>query len=176
MKPLAGDVAGDLLRLIRAVAEQDRCISAKLLAKAAAEQLVNGPAGCLAEDVPQGNVDGAHGLDGSPLPAVEDGAFVHAMDEPIDLERVLAHHALGQAAADLMRQRRVNDCLGDHRRRVRLADADDAGVGGDLDDQRFLAAVGAFIDIGKTQMNRFDLGDFHNGAFLMASRERKRPE
>ena len=49
-------------------------------------------------------------------------------------------------------------------RRIDLADADDAGVGVDLDDQRLLAAVAALVDIGQTQVDRFDAGDFHGAA------------
>ena len=38
----------------------------------------------------------------------------------------------------------------------------------DLDDQGFLAAVAALIDIGQAQMNGFDAGDFHGqGRFLL---------
>ena len=69
--------------------------------------------------------------------------------------------ALGQAAANLVRQRRLDDRLGHQRRRIDLADADDAGVGVDLDDERFLAAVAALVDVGQAQVDRLDAGDFH---------------
>ena len=45
--------------------------------------------------------------------------------------------------------------------RIDLADADDAGVGVDLDDERLLAAVAALVDVGQAQVDGFDAGDFH---------------
>ena len=80
-------------------------------------------------------------------------AFVHAMNEPIDLERILAEDALGQAAADFVRQGASMMALATVRGRIDLADADDAGVGVDLDDQRFLAAVAALVDVGQAQVD-----------------------
>ena len=103
---LADQFAADALRLGRRVAEQDGGVGAELLAEAAAQQLVDRPFRRLADDVPQGDLDAAHRLDDRSLPAEEDRAFVHAVDEAIDLEGILADDALGQAAANLVRQRR----------------------------------------------------------------------
>src|SRR5205807_2146354 len=89
---LLHQIATDALRLRRRVAEQDRRIGAKLLTKAAAEKLKDRPLRRLAENVPKRNLDGAHRLDGRALPAVEDRAFIHAMNEPVDLKRVLPNH------------------------------------------------------------------------------------
>ena len=47
------------------------------------------------------------------------------------------------------------------RRPIDFAYADDARIGVDLDDQRVLAAVATLIDDGETQMDGFDVGDFH---------------
>ncbi len=160
-KALLHQPGADALGLGRRVAEQDGGVGAERLAETAAEELVDRPFRRLADDVPQGDLDAAHRLDDRPLPAEEDRALVHAVDEAVDLERVLADDALGQAAAYLVRQRRLDDRLGDERRRVGLADAGDAGVGMDLDDQRLLAAVAALVDIGQTQMDRLNTGDFH---------------
>src|SRR5207248_202740 len=128
---------------------------------AAAEQLIDRPARRLAHDVPQGDLDAAHRLDDGALPAEKDGAFVHGVDEPIDLEGVLADDALGQAAADLVAQGRLDDGAGDVRGGIDLADADEARVGVDLDDEGLLAAVAALVDLGQAQVDGFDAGDLH---------------
>src|SRR5438128_957800 len=41
------------------------------------------------------------------------------------------------------------------------AHADEPDIGMDLDDQRLLAAVAAFVDIGQTQVDGFDTCDLH---------------
>jgi len=102
------------------------------LRKPAAEQLIDGALDRFANDVPQRDLDATHGLDDGPLSAVKDRAFVHAMDEPIDLERVLAEHALGEPARDFVGERRVDDRLGNRRRRIDFADAADANIGVEL--------------------------------------------
>ena len=158
---LIGQGPADTLGVAGRVAEQDRRIGTEFLAKPTAEQLINGPADRLADDVPQGDLDAAHRLSGRPLPAEKDGPFVHAMDEAVDLEGILAQDALGQPTANLVGQGCVNDGLGDGRRRVDLAEADDARIGVNLDDQRFLAAVTAFVDVRQPQMDGFHLGNFH---------------
>ena len=69
--------------------------------------------------------------------------------------------ALGQASADLVRQGRLDDRLGDVRGGLDLADAREAGVGVDLDDERLLAAVAALVDVGGAEVDRLDAGDLH---------------
>src|SRR5581483_7049687 len=70
---------------------------------------------------------------------------------------------LRQAAGDLVRERRLDDRLGDRRGRIDLADADEARVGVDLDDERLLAAVAALVDLGQAQVDRLDARDLHGG-------------
>src|SRR5262249_35441733 len=115
---LAGQFAADALRLGRRVAEEDRGVGPELLTEAAAEEVGDLPLGRVATDVPQGDLDPAHGLDGGPLPAEENRALVHAVDEAVDLEGVLAEDALGQAATNLVRQGCLDDGLGHQRRGV----------------------------------------------------------
>src|SRR5262249_37077046 len=126
-----------------------RCIGAKGFAKTAAQELIHGAFDRLAEDVPKGNLDAAHRLDGSTLAAEEDRTLVHTVNETVDLDGVLPQDTLSQPAADLVRQGRFDDRLGHQRRGIDLADPDDAGVGVDLDDQRLLTAVAALVDVGK---------------------------
>src|SRR5262249_55295145 len=160
---LACELAGDAFGLGRSVAEQDRSIGPERFLEASPQELVDRLAGGLADDVPEGDFDAAHGLDGRPLPTKENRALVHQMNEPIDLEGVLAQNALSQAAANLVRQGRLDDRLGHQGGRIDLTDAADAGIGVHLDDQRFLAAVAALVDLGQTQVNGFDVGDLHGG-------------
>ena len=47
-------------------------------------------------DVPQGNVDPAHGVDGRTLTTIIDGAPVHLVPEPVDFERILANEDAAQ--------------------------------------------------------------------------------
>jgi len=74
------------------------------------------------------------------------------MNEAVDLESVLADHALGEAAANLVREGRLDDGLGDEGGRIDLAEPDEAVGGVDLDDERFLAAVAALIYVGEAQV------------------------
>ena len=97
------------------------------------------------------------------------------MHQAVDFERVLPQHALGQAAADLVRQRRLDDRPGDVRGRIDLADADQAGVGVDLHDQGFLAAIAALVDVGEAEVNGLDAGDFHGGVAGKVRAQKKVP-
>src|SRR5439155_9197518 len=81
--------AGRALGLGGRVAEEVGGVGAELLAEAAAQELVDRPAGRLADDVPQGDLDAAHRLDDRTLPAEEDRALVHPVDQAVDLKRIL---------------------------------------------------------------------------------------
>src|SRR5262249_9797055 len=61
----------------------------------------------------------------------------------------------------------------DMSRGIHLADTDEIGVGVDLDDERLLAAVAAFVDFGETQVDGFDLGDFHVRWFVRLAAVRR---
>src|SRR5260370_7519295 len=95
---------------------------------AGAEQAIDRQLGDLAGDVPQRDVDAADRLHDEAAPAVLPGAREHLLPEIFDQLRVLANeqrrevffdHRRGDAAAD-----------------PGFADADEATVGLDLDDQR----------------------------------------
>src|SRR5207244_3245128 len=69
---LLDEIAADAFGLLGGVAEEDGRVGAKLLAKAAAEQLIDWPLDRLADDVPQRDLDAGHRLDDRPLPAEKD--------------------------------------------------------------------------------------------------------
>src|SRR5205085_9023801 len=84
-KPLLDQLSTDALRFDRCVAEKNGRIGSEFLAKTATEKLVNWPAGRLAQDVPQGDRNAAHGLDDCALPAEINCSRIHSVNEPVDL-------------------------------------------------------------------------------------------
>ena len=66
-----------------------------------------------------------------------------------------------QASADGVAERPFDDGLRGERRGVHLADAGDAGVGGDFDDECVLPAVALRADDFLRDVDGFDVGDFH---------------
>ena len=95
----------------------------------------------LALDVPECDVEAADRVDRDPAPPEVDEAAVHLLPEPLDVERVLADQDVAQAHGDRVGARRLDERLDELGRRVDLADARDALVGVDPDDQVVLAAV-----------------------------------
>src|SRR5581483_6967255 len=114
-----------------------------------------------AENVPQGDVGAAQGMDGRAAPPEIDGSPVHLLPQPLDVQRVFADEQFPDAAGDAVRERGFKDGLRDMRRRVHLAQSDDSGIGMYLDQQRVLRAVALGLDFRQAQVNRFDFGDFH---------------
>ena len=92
----------------------------------AADQLVDRPAAGLADDVPERDVDAAQRRRRHALAAVVLDAVVEVFPDHLDVERV--------AADDARAELRLDVGLGDRRRAVALAPADDAVGGLDLDD------------------------------------------
>src|SRR5262249_4466116 len=139
LKTLVNQLPADFLGLGRCVAKENGSIGKKCFFETAAKKLIDWPSGGFADDVPQGDLNAAHGLDDSSLTSEVDRPFIHAMNESLDFERILAQNAFRQPAGDLVRQGSFDYSLGDGRRRVHLADAHDAGVCVNLDSERFLA-------------------------------------
>ncbi|MFO1047339.1 MAG: hypothetical protein U1E52_05500 [Geminicoccaceae bacterium] len=133
------------------------------IALLAADQGVDRLAQRLADHVPERDLDAAHRVQHHAAPAVIDRALVHLAPQAADLEGLLADDQRRQARGDLVRGGRFDHRLGDVRRGIDLAYADDAGIGVDADDQRVLAAVGDVgIDrAGRPQQDGLNLGDQH---------------
>ena len=162
-----GKFAGGLGRS----AEERAGVAADLLLEAAAEEFPNGQAEGLALDVPEREVNAAHRVQADAAPAGVDGAVIHLVPEPLGLEGVLADEQMLQTGADGVAERPLDDGLGRERRGVHLADAGDAGVRGDLDDERVLAAVALGADKFLRDVNGFDVRDFHVGQLRMTRRD-----
>ena len=127
----------------------------------AAQQAVDRLAHGLAQDVPERDVDAREHVHAEAAPAVGLRALVEPVPEPVDVERVLADEQALHAARGDRQQRRLDDGLGGRRVGVHLADAGDALVGVDLDDQDALAAVADLPDLGQAEDDRLDIGDQH---------------
>ena len=152
-----GEFAGGLGRR----AEQRAGVAADLFLETAAEEFPDGQAERLALDVPEREVNAAHRVQADAASARVDGAVIHQVPEPLGLERVLADEQMLQASADGMAERPFDDGLRGERRGVHLADAGDAGVGGDFNDERILPAVALRADDFLRDVDGFDVGDFH---------------
>jgi hypothetical protein len=77
----------------------------------------------------------------------------------------LPDQEITQSPGEGVRRRRVDDCPRDLRRRVDLADAVDALVRADANDQVVLAAIGdRAVEAGLPDDDRFDVGDPHEAA------------
>ena len=133
-----------------------------LVQAAPAEQVGDRSACGLAGDVPERHVDCRDDVQRRTATAVVVGAVEHHLPHPVDLQGVLADDQLADATGDRVRRRHLHDRPRDVRRRVRLADADDALVGVHLDEEGVLRPVGtACVDLVQTEHNGLDIGDLH---------------
>ena len=137
-------------------------IGADRLSLRAAEQLVDRLSGRFADNIPEGDVDAAHGVDNDAAPPIINRVFIHALPERCDFEGVLPDEQFAEAARDTVRGRRLDDGFDDIGRGRDFAEADNPGIGVDADDQRVLRAIsGVDIDVGQTEDDGFNIGDFH---------------
>ena len=87
----------------------------------------------------------------------------HPLPEAVDLQWILADEDLAQPPGHGVRRRHLDDRPGQHRRRVGLADADDALVRVDPEEERILRSVGAGrVDLGQAEDDRLDVRDLHD--------------
>jgi hypothetical protein len=153
------DACGDRLFGFR---HQQRRIRTHPIALAHAEQLADGLAELLALDVPKRDVDAADRMHRCATPAVVHRSQVHAPPEAFDVQRVLADQHVAQTRRDEMRMGRIENGLHDLGGGIHFADARDAFVGMDADDQVVLAAVGdGTVDDRLAQDDGLDFRDFH---------------
>ena len=127
-----------------------------------AEQLPRGFAGSFAADIPQGHVDGADGVDDGAASAVHATADVELLPEALGVERVFADEHFPEAKAHGVGAGRLDAGAGDPRVDVALADAGDAFVGMDKDDDVVLRGGGGVCaDVRNEQHMALDVGDLH---------------
>ena len=106
----------------------DRSVSQQAIALPLAQQVSHRLALDLAADVPQGDVDGAHGMDDDAAPAVIAGPVIHPVPHGLDLQGVLSDHNLLQSHGMGVGARRGNDGADDRGNAVYLGDAGDAAI------------------------------------------------
>ena len=129
-------------------------------ARGAAEQRMHRLADRLAAQVPERHVDRAHGVDDHAAAAVHRGAEIHPPPELADLEGVGADQHVLDRQAHGVGARRLDAGLGHPGIGVAFADAGDAAVGVDDDDEAVLRGGGeARVVVGRQQDVAFDVGD-----------------
>jgi len=90
-----------------------------------------------------------------------DALLVQVVPDRLDVERITADDELAEPLRDRVRGRHLDRRACDGWRRIRLADAEQALVRLDADDERVLGPVRAQLDLGKSQNDRLDTGDAH---------------
>ena len=141
-------------------AEERAGVGTQRLCKPAPQQLPDRQAERLSLDVPEGQVDAAHGVDADSAPATVDVGPVHLVPEILGAQRVFPQEHVGQARGRRVREGSFDAPAYRERVRIDLAVAGDPRVGGDLDDQGILSAIALSLDRGKPQVDRFNAGDF----------------
>ncbi len=151
---------GDRADLVRGLRHHLARVDGDLVGARDAQQVVHGPTGRLAGNVPQRHVDRADHVKRNARTAVVVGGPVQELPEPVDLERVLADEHLAQAPRDQVRRRHVDHRPCEVGRRVCFADAHVAIVGVDPNEEGVLSAVGARgVDAVRAEDDRLDGGD-----------------
>jgi len=119
------------------------------VARGAAEQLPDGFVGGFAADIPQGHVDGANGVDDSAASAVHAAADVELLPKALGVERVFADEHFLEAKAHGVGTGCLDAGAGNPRVYVALANAGDAFIGMDKDDDVVLCRGGGVgADVG----------------------------
>ena len=153
---VCGELAGAAFHpgasvLVGAVAEAG-VVDGDAVAAAAAEEVVDGLAGVLAGDVPEGDVDGADGAGFGAAEAVGVDGGEHGMPVALDVEGILFEEEGGELVVD-----EGADGAG---RVGGLAEADGAVVCVDAQPERVGVAAEA---------DGFEADDFHGGQWLVVS-------
>ena len=136
-------------------------IGAQQVAPGAAEKAMDRLTAVLSEDVPQRDVDAAHGLNDDAPAAISCGVVVHERPKRIDVERVPAHEKLLQPLPRQLRNRSVYDRLQHERDGMCFADPNKAFIRVYADDQRVLQSVAIGEHNGQTQDDRLDISNDH---------------
>ncbi len=124
----------------------------------------------LAAQIPQRHVDRAHGMDDHAAPAVHGGAEIDALPQIADLEGIGADQHVLDGQSHGVGAGRLDAGLGHPGIGIAFADAGDAAVGVDDDDQAVLGRGGeARIVVGRQQDMAFDVGDLQAAAARSSS-------
>ena len=104
------------LRLCLGVGHENGRVAAHLVAVLPAEKLPDRLVECLAENIPDGDVDTAHRLDRGTVVAVEVAVQVHVVPNLLVVERIAPDHDVREPLARAVRDRRLDDGLNHPRR------------------------------------------------------------
>src|SRR5437773_5642819 len=165
----AGQVAG----FLGCWAEQRAGIAAHRLVEAAPQQFPDRQLQRFAFDVPQRQVDTAHGVQTHAATAAINVGAVHFVPNLFGLEWIFADHYLPQTARRRMRERPVNRALDGHGSGIHLADSGNSSVGLDAHNERILAAVALKLHLRLAQINGLNPCDLHDGRTPIIAKARK---
>ena len=92
------------------------------------------------------------------------GSEPYIVPEVLGLQGVFADQQFPQSTVERMAIGTLDHPLDSHGGGVHFPDAMHSRIGLDPDDKSILAAVGLFLDFGKTQVESFDSSNFHGGS------------
>jgi hypothetical protein len=87
---------------------------------------------------------------------------IHPLPKAVDIFGVLPDDDVAQAVPPLGRAWRLDDRLANVRLAAHLADAHQPIVGANSDNEDILRAIGNFLNVGNSQVQGFDVRDFHD--------------
>ena len=169
-----GRLANEIVGALAVPIVEARDIGGHPLPEGAAQQCPDGAIDRLALEIPQGDVDGAHGRDQGALLPRERGNPAHArvrereqvLPDPLGVEWILPHHERRDGGQDVLHGAQAVRALLEEERPVGLADSHVAGIRGEPDDDLAHARdpMGGRADglgQGRGQEVRLERGDLH---------------
>ena len=132
----------------------------------AAQKLVDGLSARFARNVPERQVDPGHGVPSHADPAIVVGRRHHPVRAGVDVQGIGAGQRVGQAVADLVRKRRVDDGLDHGGTGIDFAPARDPFVCLDFDQAGILRPVTGLRHLGQPQDQGGNVDDPHANDLL----------
>src|SRR5205085_8752351 len=121
--------------------KQRTCVAAHFLVEAATQELPDWQTERLAFDIPECHVDAAHRMQAHSPPASVNIAAIHLVPDLLGLEWIFPNDETRQSGGSGVGKRAFNDPLGAHWVGIHFANARNASVRFDPDDQRILTTL-----------------------------------